>query len=139
MISVENKGERGMKGNSILKAATQYFYLAWPMLLSIIVFTLLSGCTVYQPVPTYVPSPSTFDRAWSAAIGAAQDEGVRITSEDRVRGVISGSRGEQDVTINVQTQADGNVRVEFSARGPKGSDPGLAGRMSRAYDRRMGR
>jgi len=137
-ISVE-KEARGMKGSSILKPAAQYFYLVWPMLLSIIVFTLLSGCTVYQPVPTYVPSPSTFDRAWSAAIGAAQDEGVRITSEDRVRGVISGSRGEQDVTINVQTQADGNVRVEFSARGPKGSDPGLAGRMSRAYDRRMGR
>ena len=103
------------------------------------VFTLPSGCTVYQPVPAYVPAPSTFDRAWSAAIGAAQDEGVRITSEDRVRGVISGSRGEQDVTITVQTQADGNVRVEFGARGPKGSDPGLAGRISRAYDRRMGR
>ena len=139
MISVENKGERGMKGNSILKAATQYFYLAWPVLFSIIVFTPLLGCTVYQPVPAYVPAPSTFDRAWSAAVGAAQDEGVRITSEDRVRGVISGSRGEQDVTINVQTQADGNVRVEFTARGPKGPDTGLAGRISRAYDRRMGR
>jgi len=135
------RGERGERneGSSILKPAAQYFYLVWPVLLSIIVFTLLSGCTVYQPVPTYVPSPSTFDRAWSAAIGAAQDEGVRITSEDRVRGVISGSRGEQDVTITVQTQADGNVRVEFGARGPKGSDPGLAGRISRAYDRRMGR
>jgi len=109
------------------------------VVLSAIVFTLLSGCTVYEPVPAYVPAPSTFDRAWSAAIGAAQDEGVRITSEDRVRGVISGSRGEQDVTINVQTQADGNVRVEFGARGPKGPDSGLAGRISRAYDRRMGR
>src|SRR5262249_34363899 len=139
MISVEKEGEKGMKGNSILKAATQYFYLVWPVLLFIIVFTLLSGCTVYQPVPTYVPTPSTFDRAWSAAVGAAQDEGVRITSEDRGRRVISGSRGEQDVTITVQTQADGNVRVEFGARGPKGSDPGLAGRISRAYDRRMGR
>jgi hypothetical protein len=100
---------------------------------------LLSGCVVYEPVPAVVPSPSTFDRAWSAAIGAAQDEGVRITSEVRGNGVISGSRGEQDVTINVRTQADGNVSVEFSARGPKGSDPGLAGRISRAYDRRMGR
>ena len=138
MIFVENKGER-TEGSSILKSAAQYFYWVWPVLLFIIVFIPLSGCTVYQPVPTYVPAPSTFDRAWSAAVGAAQDEGVRITSEDRVRGVISGSRGEQDVTINVQTQADGNVRVEFSARGPKGSDPGLAGRISRAYDRRMGR
>jgi hypothetical protein len=103
------------------------------------VFMLLSACVVYEPVPVSVPAPSAFDRAWSAAIGAAQDEGVRVISEDRVKGVISGTRGEQDVTINVQTQADGNVRVEFSARGPKGSDPELAGRISRAYDRRMGR
>ena len=128
-----------MKRNSILESSRRHFYWVRSMVLSAIVFTLLSGCTVYEPVPTYVPAPSTFDRAWSAAIGAAQDEGVRITSEDRVRGVISGSRGEQNVTINVQTQADGNVRVEFGARGPKGPDSGLAGRISRAYDRRMGR
>ena len=128
-----------MKRNSILKSPTHYFYLAWPVVLFTTVFMLLSACVVYEPVPVSVPAPSAFDRAWSAAIGAAQDEGVRVTSEDRVKGVIRGSRGEQDVTINVQTQADGNVRVEFSARGPKGSDPGLAGRISRAYDRRMGR
>jgi hypothetical protein len=128
-----------MKRNSILESPRRYFYLAWPGIVLTTAFMLLSGCVVYEPVPVSVPSPSTFDRAWSAAIGAAQDEGVRITSEDRVRGVISGSRGEQDVTINVGTQADGNVRVEFSARGPKGADTGLAGRISRAYDRRMGR
>ena len=127
-----------MKCNSNLESPRRYFYLPWPGIILTTVFMLLSGC-VYEPVPVSVPSPSTFDRAWSAAIGAAQDEGVRITSEDRVRGVISGSRGEQDVTINVGTQADGNVRVEFSARGPKGPDTGLAGRISRAYDRRMGR
>ena len=128
-----------MKCNSILESPRRYFYLPWPGIILTTVFMLLSGCVAYEPVPVSVPSPSTFDRAWSAAIGAAQDEGVRITSEDRVRGVISGSRGEQDVTINVGTQADGNVRVEFSARGPKGPDTGLAGRISRAYDRRMGR
>jgi hypothetical protein len=128
-----------MKRNSILKSPTHYFYLAWPAVLFTSVFMLLSACVVYEPVPVSVPAPSAFDRAWSAAIGAAQDEGVRVISEDRVKGVISGTRGEQDVTINVQTQADGNVRVEFGARGPKGSDPGLAGRISRAYDRRMGR
>jgi hypothetical protein len=98
---------------------------------------LLSGC--YEPVPTYVPAPSTFDRAWNAALGAAQDEGVRIIFEDRSNGVITGSRGDQDVTINVRTQADGSVRVELSARGPQGSDQVLAERLSRAYDRRMGR
>jgi hypothetical protein len=128
-----------MERNSILESSRGYLYWVRPVVFSIIVFMPLSGCTVYEPVPAYVPAPSTFDRAWSAAIGAAQDEGVRVTSEDRARGVIIGSRGDQDVTITVQTQADGNVRVEFTARGPKGPDSGLAGRISRAYDRRMGR
>ena len=98
---------------------------------------LLSGC--YEPVPTYAPSPSKFDRSWNAALAAAQDEGVRLISEDRSTGVITGSRGDQDVIISVRTQADGSVRVELSAKGPTGSDPGLAERISRAYDRRMGR
>ena len=128
-----------MKCKSIFESPRRYFYLPWPGIILTTVFLLLSGCVVYEPVPVSVPSPSKFDRAWSAAVGAAQDEGVRVTSEDRVRGVITGSRGEQDVTINFGTQADGNVRVEFSARGPKGPDTGLAGRISRAYYRRMGR
>ena len=98
----------------------------------------VSGCAS-EPVPTYTPPPNTFDRAWSAAIGAARDEGVQILSEDRASGTIIGSRGEQEVTINIRSQADGSVRMEFSARGPKGSDPGLAGRISRTYDRKMGR
>jgi hypothetical protein len=103
----------------------------------IAVAVALGSCASYEPAPA--PSPSTFDRSWSAALAAAQDEGVRIASEDRAGGVIRGFRAEQEVTINVRTQADGSVRVEISARGPKGSDPGLAGRVSRAYDRRMGR
>ena len=98
---------------------------------------VLAGCVVYEPVAS--PSPSTFDRSWSAALGAAQDEGIRIVSEDRASGLIRGFREEQEVTINLRSQADGSVRMEISARGPKGSDPGLAGRISRAYDRRMGR
>ena len=97
---------------------------------------VLAGCTTYEPPP---PPPSPFDRAWNAALGAAQDEAVRVTSADRVSGVIRGYRDQQEVTINLQTQADGSVRIEMSARGPKGADPGLAGRISRAYDRRMGR
>ncbi len=100
---------------------------------------LIYGCATSEPAPYYAPAPSTFDRAWSAAINAAQDEGVRITSEDRASGRISGIRGEQEITIYVRTQADGNVRLEFGVRGPKGADPGLASRISRAYDRRMGR
>jgi hypothetical protein len=100
-------------------------------------FAALAGCASSEPVPA--PPPSTFERSWGAALAAAQDEGVRITSEDRINGVIRGYKDRQEVTINIRTQADGNVRVEMSARGPKGSDPGLAGRISRAYDRRMGR
>ena len=100
-------------------------------------FAALTACVYYESPPP--PPPSTFDRSWSAALSAAQDEGVRITSEDRGGGVIRGFSSEQEVTINLRTQADGSVRIEISARGPKGSDPGLAGRISRAYDRRMGR
>ena len=47
-----------MKGSSILESAAQYFYVVRPVSLSIIVFTLLSGCTVYEPVPAYVPAPA---------------------------------------------------------------------------------
>jgi hypothetical protein len=128
-----------MKRNSTRGSRRPHFHFTSTATILITVFMLLSGCVVSEPVPVYVPSPSTFDRAWSAAMGAAQDEGIRITSEDRVNGIISGSRGAQDVRIDVRTQADGNVRVEFSAKGPKGLDTGLAGRISRAYDRRMGR
>jgi hypothetical protein len=128
-----------MRRESTRVSPKRYFHFVWPAVILTVVFMLLSGCVVHEPVPAVVPSAGTFDRTWSAAIGAAQDEGVQIASEDRGNGVIRGRRGEQDVTINVRTQADGNVRVEFSARGPKGLDPGLAGRISRAYDRRMGR
>ncbi len=108
----------------------------WIVLILVGGFAALTACVDESPPP---PPPSTFDRSWSAALSAAQDEGVRIISEDRINGVIRGSRGEQEITINVRTQADGSVRIEISSRGPKGSDPGLAGRISRAYDRRMGR
>ena len=100
---------------------------------------LVAGCTVYEPAPVYVPSTSSFERSWNAAIGAAQEVGVRITSEDRARGVMTGANDSRDVTINVMTQADGRVRVEISARGPQGGDANLANDISRAYDRRMGR
>ena len=35
------------------------------------------GCASPKPAPYYAPAPSTFDRAWRAALNAAQDEGVR--------------------------------------------------------------
>lgn len=110
---------------------------SWIIFVIVNMAVALAGCATNEPAA--VPAPSTFDRSWSAALSAAQDEGVRINSEDRGSGVIRGSRNEQEVTINLRSQADGSVRIEISARGPKGSDPGLASRISRAYDRRMGR
>jgi len=98
---------------------------------------LIAGC--YYAPPPYAPAPTSFDRSWEAARGAAYDEGVRVTGEDRSRGVITGISNGQEVTINVFRQADGSVRVEFNARGPQGTNNDLAGRLSRAYDRRMGR
>lgn len=109
-----------------------------PVIVVAAIIIVLHGCAS-EPAPTYAPAPSAFDRAWSAALGAAQEEGVRIASENRASGTIVGNRGEQEITIFVNSQADGSVRLEFSVRGPKGADPGLASRISRAYDRRMGR
>jgi hypothetical protein len=122
----------------------KYFYAAmpqgrrWIAAIVLATVTVLSSCASNEPTPA-PPPPSTFDRAWSAALFAAQDEGVRITSEDRGSGIIRGVRDQQEVTMNLRTQADGSVRIEIGTRGPKGYDPGLAGRISRAYDRRMGR
>lgn len=100
---------------------------------------IVTGCVVYEPVPAYAPAASSFDRSWNAALGAAQDVGIRILSEDRARGVITGANDSREVAIMVMTQADGRVRVEISARGPQGGDAKLASDISRAYDRRMGR
>lgn len=102
---------------------------------------LLAGCTVYQVAPVaFAPVPPTsFDRSWSAAAGALEDQGVQITAEDRASGVIRGRRGGIDVTANVRTQADGSVRVQFDTAGATAQDPGLIDRISRAYDRQMGR
>jgi hypothetical protein len=111
---------------------------AGALMLIIAAALVFAGCYYYSP-PPYSPTPSSFDRSWEAARGAAYDEGLRIVNEDRSRGMITAVRGDQEITINVFTQADGRVRVEITARGPQGSEPGLADRVSRAYDRRMGR
>jgi hypothetical protein len=101
-----------------------------------------SACTYYEaPPPSYPapPSPSAFDRAWDAAVGAAYDEGVHVTVQDRGSGIIRGTRGGTNVEISVRTQADGSVRVAINARGRSGRDTALADQINNAYDRRMGR
>jgi hypothetical protein len=100
-----------------------------------------AGCTYYGVAPGVyaTPAPASFDRSWSAAIGAFEEQGVRITSQDRGAGQVRGTRDGIDVLANVRTQADGSVRVEFSTSGATARDPTLIDRVSRAYDRLMGR
>jgi len=101
--------------------------------------TAVAGCTYYQAVPVAPSGPSTFDRSWNAALGAADDLGVSVTSADRTSGFIYGTTPTGNVTISVLTQADGRVRVEFNVKSPAGSDTNLADRLHRAYEARMGR
>ena len=111
--------------------------LVWAAALAAVV----GGCVVYEVAPgTYAPAPvASFDRSWNAALGAFEDQGVPISSQDRGSGVIRGRRGGIDVTATLRTQADGSVRVELNTSGAVSQDPGLVERISRAYDRRMGR
>jgi hypothetical protein len=97
----------------------------------------LAGCVVYEPAP--VASPSKFDRAWNAALGAVQDAGVQISSAEPSTGVIRGTKDGIDVNTLVVRQADGGARVQFETKGPTQNDPGLSNRFSQAYERRMGR
>lgn len=97
---------------------------------------VLAACTVYEPAP--YQAPSTYDRAWAAAIGAMQDQGVTINEQDRAGGIVRGTRGPMGVTAVVRTRPDGRVQVEFGTTGTA-SDPGLVERISESYNRRMGR
>jgi len=105
------------------------------------VMMLITGCTYYQTAPgvyTTTP-PSKFDRSYAAAIGALEDQGVRITLEDRSAGVVEGNRSGIEVSANVRTQADGSVRVAFNTSGATASDPELINQITQSYNRRMGR
>ena len=105
--------------------------------MSIVVASLaLAACVVYEPAPSR--APSTYDRAWAAAIGAMQDQGVAINDQDRAAGVLRGTRGPTGVTAVVRTRPDGRVQVEFNTTGTS-SDPGLVERIGESYNRRMGR
>ena len=99
----------------------------------------VTGCTYYQSAPVAPSGPSAFDRAWNAALGAADDVGVAVQSSDRTSGVIRGTKDASDVTMRVFTQADGRVRVEINVKGASGTDSVLAEQLSTAYNRNMGR
>lgn len=113
----------------------------WLGLVVALATSFTAGCTYYGVAPGYYgTSPaSAFDRSWNAAVGAMADEGVVITTQDRNAGVVRGARDGINVTGNVRVQADGSVRVEFNTSGSTSRDPSLIDRISRAYERRMGR
>jgi len=102
----------------------------------------LGGCVVYPATPYPAPAsyaPSTFDRAFDAALGALTDQGLRITSQDRSSGNIAGTRGTLTVTATVRPQADGTTRVAFNTSGEQAADAGIQQRVLGAYNTRMGR
>jgi len=101
--------------------------------------TFIGGCVAYPYGYPAAPGPSTFDRSWDAAMGAAADAGVQVTSADRASGRISGSKAGAPVAITLLTQADGSVRVSFDAPTSKESNPTLNERWLANYQRRMGR
>lgn len=96
-----------------------------------------AGCAYYVPAAYPVSTPASFDRSFSAASNAMRDQGLSIRTEDRSSGVVVGMVGSATVTANVRQQADGSVRVQFDATGPR--DPSLIDRVSRSYDAYMGR
>src|SRR5262245_11379689 len=110
-------------------------------LLAVLALSATGACTYYETAPgVYQTSaPTKFDRAWAAAAGAFQDQGVPITTQDRNAGYISGTRDGIEVIATIRTQADGSVRVQFDTRGNTNRDPELIHRIDRAYDRLMGR
>jgi hypothetical protein len=106
----------------------------------------VSGCAYYvAPDGTVVPAgvypagtaPASFDRSFAAAAGAMRDEGLTVTVEDRARGSVVGTSGGGTVTASLHQQPDGSVRVQFDSRAVR--DPDLITRVSRYYERRMGR
>ncbi|UIF91234.1 hypothetical protein [Cupriavidus sp. UYPR2.512] len=99
----------------------------------------LSACTL-DPAGTgafTVMGPASFDRTFTAAAGAMRDQGLAISVEDPVNGVVVGSLDTRTVMAGVHQQADGYVRVEFDSMAAQ--DPALMARISRSYNRRMGR
>ena len=107
---------------------------------------LLAGCVVapypyvaYPGTSTTTVTPPSFDRSWDAAIGAANDVGVQITSADRANGRITGTRAGAAVTIDLRTQADNSLQVKFDSPDSKETNPTLGARWLAVYNQRMGR
>ena len=106
------------------------------LLVALSVVSASPACVYPEPVPVAIPSK--YDRSFDAALGAANDVGVAVSSADRNTGRILGTKGGVEVTIELKRQANGSVQVEFSPRTPA-EDPALGDKWLAAYQRRMGR
>jgi hypothetical protein len=82
-------------------------------------------------------TPASYDRSFAAAADAMRDEGLTITVQNPVNGTVVGNVNSSIVTASVRQQADGSVQLRFDSTDT--SDPTLLQRISRSYDRRMGR
>ena len=104
---------------------------------------VLAGCYVapypYPTATTTTREAPSFDRSWDAALGAAADAGIDITSADKASGRITGSKAGAAVTIELTPQPDNSLKVSFDAPASKESNPTLGDRWLAAYQRRMGR
>lgn len=108
----------------------------------IISIALMTGCTYYQAAPGggyYAPGSSKFDQSWSAVNGALLDQGVQIMDQNRGTGIVQGIHNGTEVTVNVDTQTDGSVRVQFDTSGAGNHDRTLIDRIHNSYETRMGR
>jgi hypothetical protein len=66
-----------------------------------------------------------------------RDEGLTRTVQDPASGGVVGKRDNSNVGAGVRRQANGSVQVRFDSSDTR--DPTLLQRISRSYDRRMGR
>lgn len=103
---------------------------------------VLAGCVV-APYPTAYPTgattPPNFDRSWDAALSAAADAGIQVTSADSASGRISGVKAGAAMTIALQPQADNTLMLSIDAPTSKERNPTLGERWAAGYNRRMGR
>ena len=107
------------------------------LLLALSVVPASPACVYPEPVPVAIPSK--YDRSFDAALAAATDVGVVVHSADRFLGRIVGEKAGAEVTIDLKRQADGTVKVEFSAPGSTETNPKLSEQWLSAYQRHMGR
>ena len=74
------------------------------LLATLLVCAGLASCVAYPypAEPQTIMVPASFDRSWDAALGAASDSGIQVTSADRASGRITGTKAGAAVTITAR-------------------------------------